>query len=99
MLQTRWPEGIAVFYGHVADSNLHLVVGPSSTGASPQGQLERPLYDVVARYGGSISAEHGVGRTKRAYLPLSRTPEELTLMATMKTALDPRRILNPGKVL
>ncbi len=99
VLASRWPEGVAVFYGHVADSNLHLVVGPSTAGASAKGMLEAPLYAVVARHGGSISAEHGIGRTKRPHLALSRTPEELALMATLKMALDPSGILNPGKVL
>ena len=61
--------------------------------------LEDVLYGVVAKYGGSVSAEHGIGRLKRPYLKLSRTPEELALMATMKHALDPKGILNPGKVL
>jgi FAD/FMN-containing dehydrogenase len=99
VLAARWPDGIAVFYGHVADSNLHMVVGPSSAGRSAKGVLENELYAVVAKHGGSVSAEHGIGRMKRAYLPLSRKPEELALMVTMKRALDPLGILNPGKVL
>ncbi|MFT8245471.1 FAD-binding oxidoreductase [Roseomonas sp. BN140053] len=99
VLAARWPGATAVFYGHVADSNLHLVVGPAPDGRSPKGVLEDELYAVVARYGGSVSAEHGIGLLKRAYLPLSRQPEELALMATIKRALDPRNILNPGKVL
>jgi FAD/FMN-containing dehydrogenase/predicted hydrocarbon binding protein len=98
VLGARWPDGVAVFYGHVADSNLHMVVGPSAQGRSPKGLLEDALYAVVAKHGGSVSAEHGIGRMKRTYLPLSRKPEELALMATMKRALDPTGILNPGKV-
>jgi FAD/FMN-containing dehydrogenase len=99
VLAAKWPDATAVFYGHVADSNLHLVVGPSPQGQSPKGLLEDDLYAVVAKFGGSVSAEHGIGRIKRAYLPLSRSPEELALMATLKHALDPSGILNPGKVL
>ena len=49
--------------------------------------------------GGSISAEHGIGVMKRAYLPLARTPEEIALMRTLKQALDPKGILNPGVIL
>ncbi len=98
-LASHWPGATSVFYGHVADSNLHLVVGPSPQGRSPKGVVEDPLYAVVARHGGSVSAEHGIGQTKRAYLPLSRKPEELALMAVLKNAVDPKRILNPGKVL
>jgi FAD/FMN-containing dehydrogenase len=99
VLAARWPDGLAVFYGHVADSNLHMVVGPSAQGRSAKGVLEDELYAVVAKHGGSVSAEHGIGRMKRAWLPLSRKPAELALMATMKRALDPLGILNPGKVL
>lgn len=99
VLASRWPDGIAVFYGHVADSNLHLVVGPSKGGLSPKGSVEAAVYGVVADHGGSISAEHGIGRVKRPYLAMSRQPEELALMATLKAALDPHGILNPGKVL
>ena len=99
VLATDWPGATSVFYGHVADSNLHLVVGPSPQGSSPNGLLEGPIYRAVSRHGGSISAEHGIGRVKRSYLALSRQPEELALMAMLKHALDPSGILNPGKIL
>ena len=99
VLAERWPGATALFYGHVADSNLHLVVGPAPDGRSPKGVLEDDLYAVVARYGGSVSAEHGIGLLKRPWLARSRSPAELALMATIKRALDPRNILNPGKVL
>lgn len=98
-LGAAWPDATAVFYGHVADSNLHLVIGPSGAGLSPKGILENDVYAVVGRHGGSISAEHGIGRVKRPYLKLSRKPEELALMASLKNCLDPKGILNPGKVL
>ena len=99
VLAEHWPGATALFYGHVADSNLHLVVGPAPDGRSPKGVLENVLYAVVARFGGSVSAEHGIGMLKRPYLALSRSPAELALMAIIKRALDPRGILNPGKVL
>ena len=57
------------------------------------------LVDGSAADGASISGEHGIGLQKRSDLPLSRTPEEIALMRTLKQALDPRNILNPGKVL
>jgi FAD/FMN-containing dehydrogenase len=56
------------------------------------------VYRPLAAIGGSVSAEHGIGLEKRAYLPLSRSPEEITAMRTIKRALDPKGILNPGKV-
>jgi FAD/FMN-containing dehydrogenase len=54
---------------------------------------------LVRQWQGSISAEHGIGLLKRSYLGYSRTPQELALMRALKHALDPKNILNPGKVL
>jgi FAD/FMN-containing dehydrogenase len=57
------------------------------------------VFGVVAKYGGSISAEHGIGIAKRARLPLVKDPVAIELMRTLKATLDPNGILNPGKVL
>ena len=62
-------------------------------------KIESVVYSVTARLGGSISAEHGVGQTKRPWLPLSRSEAELALMNRIKVALDPNGIMNPGRVL
>jgi FAD/FMN-containing dehydrogenase len=88
-----------VFYGHVADSNLHLVLGRLDGAVLPQHEIEDAVYGIVSRFEGSVSAEHGIGRSKKAYLPLSRSPEELGLMRLIKGAIDPLGLLNPGKVL
>ena len=56
------------------------------------------MYAPLAGIGGSVSAEHGVGLDKKAWLSISRTPDEVALMRTLKQALDPRGILNPGKI-
>jgi len=56
------------------------------------------VYEVVGRYRGSVSAEHGIGVIRKHYLSYSRTPEEIELMKRLKTALDPHNILNPGRV-
>ena len=61
--------------------------------------MDELVYEVVRRFNGSISAEHGIGTLKKDYLGYSRSPEELALMARIKQALDPKGILNPGKVL
>jgi FAD/FMN-containing dehydrogenase len=61
--------------------------------------VEETVYGPLKRIGGSISAEHGIGLQKREFLPLSRSPEELGLMRTLKRSLDPNNILNPGKIL
>ena len=61
-------------------------------------EADRVLFELVARHGGSISAEHGIGLLKKAALPFSRTQDEVELMRGMKRLLDPNGILNPGKV-
>ena len=61
--------------------------------------FDEGIHEVVARYGGSISAEHGIGRMKRDYMPGIKDPVELDLMYALKHQFDPHGILNPGKVL
>jgi FAD/FMN-containing dehydrogenase len=94
------PEVIPLPFGHVGDGNLHvnLIV--------PPGDLERLrprllalVYDEVEGLAGSISAEHGIGRTKVAELARRKAPVELALMRALKRALDPQGILNPGVIL
>ena len=90
-------ENRSFVFGHMADGNLHLVIAAGddpATRAKVEGMVYRPL----AAIGGSVSAEHGIGLEKRDYLPLSRTPAEIATMRALKRALDPKRILNPGKV-
>lgn len=98
-LSTDLPGSRAAFYGHIADGNMHIVACVPGADPQPEEMLEEVVYRLVRAYGGSISAEHGIGTIKKPFLPYSRTPEELALMATLKRALDPRNILNPGKVV
>ena len=87
----------AFVFGHMADGNLHLVIAAGDDAAT-RARVEELVYRPLAAIGGSVSAEHGIGLEKRAYLPLSRTPAEIATMRTIKRALDPKNILNPGKV-
>lgn len=98
-LARGWPDAAPVFFGHVADSNLHLIVPVPGLTTEIKHAIERAVYSVVARHGGSVSAEHGIGRLKRPFLPLSRSAAELALLSTLKQALDPKGILNPGRML
>ena len=83
-------------FGHLYDGNLHFeVIGP----AADDERAEAVVLQTVADFGGSISAEHGVGRAKAPYLHLSRTPAELAMMRALKSALDPHGLFNPGAVL
>jgi len=97
-LEAKWPGLRMVFFGHVADSNLHLSV---KTEGDPrqEHEIDSEVYKAVGDWGGSISAEHGIGSHKRPFLHYSRTPAEIALMRTLKAALDPKGILNPGKVI
>ena len=85
-------------FGHVGDGNLHYNIGPA--GLLAQGAaVNRVVYDAVARLGGSISAEHGLGQLKREAIRTQKSPLELELMRVLKAALDPKGLMNPGKVL
>jgi FAD/FMN-containing dehydrogenase len=82
-----------VLFGHVGDGNLHVnVVGPDPSDDS----VDEAVLTVVARHGGTISSEHGVGVAKVPWLGLSRSPEEIAAMRAIKSALDPESLLNPG---
>ncbi|HLY58295.1 MAG TPA: FAD-linked oxidase C-terminal domain-containing protein, partial [Stellaceae bacterium] len=94
----RFPLAHTVFFGHIADSNLHLSVRAAAD-PQPVEAMDAVVYDCVRTWGGSVSAEHGIGILKRDYLGYCRTPEEIALMRTLKAALDPLGILNPGKVI
>ncbi|MDL2408991.1 FAD-binding oxidoreductase [Rhizobium calliandrae] len=99
-IKGRWPDAIALSYGHIGDSNLHLVCNiPSAGGTQPHKEITELVFGAVRQAGGTISAEHGIGLQKKPYLRLSRTPEELALMERIKRAIDPNNILNTGKVL
>ena len=97
-IEGRWPGTVAICFGHVADSNLHLSVR-SNGDPKWEHQVEELVYATVGDWGGSISAEHGIGVHKKPFLHYSRTPEEIALMRQLKAALDPKGTLNPGKVI
>lgn len=86
-------------YGHMADGNIHLVVSKTLDSEELRERVNHLVYAPLRHFGGSISAEHGVGLHKKPYLSFCRNPEEIQLMRTLKRALDPKGILNPGKIL
>jgi FAD/FMN-containing dehydrogenase len=98
------PEGDVISYGHAGDGNLHFNVsqkpGADIKSFMARGPvLELAMFDLVESLGGSISAEHGIGRLKAAEFSRRADPVELAVMHDLKRALDPKGILNPGKVL
>lgn len=88
-----------VVFGHLGDGNLHLIVGVGEPGVAMRQAVEAIVYGPLRARQGSISAEHGIGLQKRDYLGWSRSPAEISLMRRLKRTLDPRNILNPGKVI
>ena len=97
-LDRQWPGNQAYFFGHIGDSNLHLTVDGHSVPGVAHHAVYAFVYEMLRPLHGSVSAEHGIGSLKREFLPISRSREELAAMAAIKQALDPRGILNPGKL-
>ena len=92
--------GAPIFcFGHVGDGNLHYNVGDAALLASHRDEVNRIVYDEVAALKGSISAEHGLGQLKREEITRHKDPLELELMRSVKRALDPQGLMNPGKVI
>ena len=85
-------------FGHIGDSNLHVVAALPTPDPAQKAAIEALVYGIVAAHEGSVSAEHGIGQSKRAWLHL-RTPEELGLLRRLKQALDPAGTLNRDRVL
>jgi FAD/FMN-containing dehydrogenase len=94
-----WPHSVLIAFGHVADSNIHLSLCDESYDRAVGQAMNEVVYGIVSEVGGSISAEHGIGVLKRPYLAMSRTAAELDLMRALKDALDPKGILNSGRIL
>jgi len=104
-LQAAWPGVRLVNFGHLGDGNLHYNV-QAPAGADGKRFLDEHehavntvVFDAVAARGGSFSAEHGIGALKRDELVLRKSPVALQMMRGIKAALDPRGLLNPGRVL
>ena len=98
-LDAVYPEARTFFYGHAGDGNLHALVTIGRMDAEVQRNIDHAIFDAVRSVGGSIAAEHGVGISRAPYLSFARSESELELMRRLKEALDPQRLMNPGKLL
>ena len=103
-METRFPGVRIICFGHIGDGNLHFNVfvpgrGRNDAQARAATDVNRTVHDIVHQFGGSISAEHGIGQSKRGELAHYKNGVELELMRAVKKALDPNNLMNPGKVL
>lgn len=102
-IRAALPGARPVIFGHIGDGNLHFNVSATAGGdaalTAARDRIERLVHDAVHRFGGSISAEHGLGLAKNAEIARYKSAVEIDLMRMLKRTLDPRNILNPGKVL
>ena len=97
-LLSRWPALTLMVFGHLGDGNLHLIAGVGDGSDEAHEAVEAIIYGALRKRAGSVSAEHGIGLEKRAYLSYSRNPQEIALMRALKRMLDPNNILNPNKI-
>lgn len=97
-IKKEWPVSYFYTFGHMADGNLHLYVSCGENNAETQSRLYDIVFAPLKPIGGSVTAEHGIGLEKKKWLSISRTQAEIELMKTVKRALDPKNIMNPGKV-
>ena len=103
-MESAYPGHVVCTFGHLGDGNLHYNPLPpkgweTEYWVAETGAINRIVHDIVAEMGGSITAEHGVGRLRMAEMMHYKSPVEIGLMRRLKTAFDPANILNPGKVL
>ncbi|MCB1756823.1 MAG: FAD-binding oxidoreductase, partial [Gammaproteobacteria bacterium] len=104
LVQKHYADFRVIWFGHIGDGNLHLnILKPEAMAAadfkSRCEQVNADIFSLVRQFGGSISAEHGVGQQKRDFLQYSRSAEEIDMMRGIKAVFDPHNIMNPGKML
>jgi FAD/FMN-containing dehydrogenase len=100
-IETQWPAWISQAYGHAGDGNVHFNVLPPENLAESEARrlgadVTAGLYDIVRAFGGSISAEHGIGRSRRDVFWAGLEPVQRNMLAAIKSAIDPQGLMNPG---
>lgn len=103
LVAARYPDFEIIWFGHIGDGNVHLnILKPDSldkdTFYHQCHEVSREVFALIREFGGSVSAEHGVGLVKKDFLGFSRSPEEVALMRQIKRVFDPNGIMNPGKI-
>ncbi len=104
ILSAAYPDFEVVWFGHIGDGNLHInVLRPKNLTIEQFKEacltVDELLYELIEKHSGSVSAEHGVGLTKKRFLKHCRSPSEIAIMKSIKNVFDPDQIMNPGKLL
>jgi glycolate oxidase subunit GlcD len=103
VVNNSYPDFEIIWFGHIGDGNVHLNILkpehlPKEEFFAKCHHVSQWVFEIVQRYGGSVSAEHGVGLLKKDYLQYSRSPQEIELMKAIKRVFDPNGVMNPGKI-
>ncbi|NNE36722.1 MAG: FAD-binding oxidoreductase, partial [Gammaproteobacteria bacterium] len=96
-LTGKYPDITYLVFGHLGDGNLHIIAATGSK--QDKNDIYDTVYRITGEHGGGIAAEHGIGILKKSWLHLSRSEQEINLMRQLKLAMDPKNILNPGRVI
>ena len=104
LVNESYPHFEIIWFGHIGDGNVHLnILKPNDMDAKEFfescGKVSNWVFEIVEKFGGSVSAEHGVGLLKKPYLNYSRSPSEIEYMKAIKRVFDPNNIINPGKLI
>ncbi len=98
-MQAAFGEYHLITFGHMGDGNLHFHAAVGSYSPHIRRRIEAAVYEPLEAIGGSVSAEHGIGLEKKPWLGICRSDDEIVVMRKLKSALDPKGILNPGKII
>ena len=103
VVSEHYPDFEIIWFGHIGDGNLHLnILKPEAMAKADFfrqcEKVNKWVFEIVERYRGSVSAEHGVGLVKKDYLTYTRSPREIAYLRGIKRVFDPNGIMNPGKI-
>ena len=97
-LRAQWPDAVLGLFGHIGDGNVHIVINVGPDTKVLHREIDEVVYGLIQKLHGAISAEHGIGIMKKEFLSYSKSENEIALMKNLKSTLDPKNILNPGRV-
>ncbi len=97
-LREKWPDAVMGLFGHIGDGNVHIIINVGPDTKDLHLEIDEVIYRLIQELNGSVSAEHGIGMMKKPFLPYSKSEAEIGLMKALKHTLDPKGILNPGRI-